>query len=100
MRVSAVQLLAGVSIAASLAACAGPNASGTASSGPTLGSFPVNGVATMQSVAVGQLQGPVGGDGTLTIQSGPAYLRGQFTGDRFDGTYTYQNCTFALAYKK
>lgn len=63
-----------------------------------------NGVATMQTVMSGRLEGRVAPDGSLLIEEGAATLRGQFTPGEFNGSYTRAGrsnaCTFTLNYKK
>ena len=78
-------------------------ASGNSACGTTRFGYPIrvaNGVASMQTVSQGRLEGPVGPDGSLNIQNGRANLRGQFSGGQFNGTYNVDRCGFALNYHK
>jgi len=76
---------------------------GNSACGTTRFGYPVrvsNGVASMQTVSQGELQGRLGPDGSLRIDHGPAVLAGKITGNQFTGTYTVQRCQFALNYTK
>jgi hypothetical protein len=77
--------------------------SGNSACGTTKFGYPVrvsNGVASMQTVSQGELQGRVGPDGSLRVEHGPAVLAGRFSGAQFAGTYTVGRCSFALNYSK
>ena len=58
------------------------------------------GQASMQTVTVGLMQGPVGPDGSLNIVAGNAVLQGKFSGNHFAGSYTVRSCSFNLQYDK
>lgn len=76
---------------------------GNSACGTTRFGFPVrvvNGVASLQTVAAGKIEGKVAPDGSLVIEEGRSSLRGQFSGNEFNGTYTRGRCGFVLAYKK
>ena len=76
---------------------------GNSACGTTRFGYPirvVNGNASMQTVSAGRLEGPVAPDGSLLIQSGQATLRGQFSGNQFNGSYTNGRCSFTLTYMK
>jgi len=76
---------------------------GNSACGTTRFGYPVrvsNGVASMQTVSQGELQGRLGPDGSLRIEHGPAVLAGKITGNQFVGTYTVQRCQFALNYTR
>jgi hypothetical protein len=78
-------------------------ASGNSACSTTRFSYPIrvaNGVASMQTVSQGRLEGPVGPDGSLTIQNGRASLSGQFSGNKFTGNYNVGRCGFAMNYSK
>jgi hypothetical protein len=78
-------------------------ATGNSACGTTRFGYPIrvaNGVASMQTVSQGQLQGPVGPDGSLNIQNGRAALSGQFSGGKFTGNYNVGRCGFAMNYTK
>jgi hypothetical protein len=57
----------------------------------------VNGVASMQTVLAERLEGSIAPDGSLVIEQGHSTLRGQFSGNWFNGTYSRTSCTFFLA---
>lgn len=76
---------------------------GNSACGTTSFGYPirvVNGVASMQTVSAGRLEGKVAPDGSLMIQEGRSTLTGQFSPGQFNGTYSRSNCGFPLAYKK
>lgn len=78
-------------------------ASGTSQCGTTKFGYPVrvaSGVASVQTVSRGELQGPVAPDGSLMIQAGTASFAGKFAGKHFSGTFTVQRCVFSLEYDK
>jgi hypothetical protein len=78
-------------------------AGGNSACGTNKFGYPIrvsNGVASMQTVTQGELQGRVGPDGSLRIEHGPALLAGRFSGDQFVGTYNVGRCGFTLAYSR
>lgn len=71
--------------------------------GTTRFGYPIrvkDGMATMQTVSVGLLEGRVGPDGSINITAGRAVLAGKITGGHFAGTYSVGNCAFNLQYDK
>ena len=58
------------------------------------------GVASMMTVFSGELQGPVGPDGSVNIEKGVAHLNGKITGRHFAATYSRGSCAFSLQYDK
>ncbi len=85
--------------------CRGPAGGtfGNSSCGTTRFGYPIrvkSGIASMQSVSSGQLEGPVGADGSVNIQAGATYLTGKFTNGHFAGTFSVRNCSFAMQYDK
>ena len=78
-------------------------ASGNARCGTTRFGYPLrvkDGVASLQTVSAGKLEGPVGADGSVSVQSGAAFLAGKIAGSHFSGTLTIQSCLFDLQYDK
>ncbi len=76
---------------------------GSSACGTTAFGYPIrvtNGVASMQTVMAGRLEGKVAPDGSLSIVEGRSSLQGKFSGNEFNGTYARGNCGFPLAYKK
>lgn len=76
---------------------------GNSACGTTSFGYPIrviNGVASMQTVSAGRIEGRVAPDGSLVIDEGRSVLRGQFSGDTFTGSYSRVNCSFALNYRK
>lgn len=76
---------------------------GNSACGTTAFGYPirvVNGVASLQTVSAGRLEGKVAPDGSLLIEEGQNSLRGQFSAGQFNGTYSRRNCGFTLNYKK
>ncbi|MDQ2950380.1 MAG: hypothetical protein M3Y27_31315 [Acidobacteriota bacterium] len=58
------------------------------------------GVASMQTVSSGLLEGSVGPDGSLNIQAGGSSLTGKFSGSHFSGTFAVRQCAFDMQYDK
>lgn len=78
-------------------------ATGNAACGTTRFGYPIrvaNGMASMQTVSQGRLEGPVGQDGSIDIQNGRATLHGTLSGGQFTGTYNVGRCGFVLNYHK
>ena len=76
---------------------------GNSACGTTRFGYPIrvaNGMASMQTVSQGQLEGSVGPNGSLRIENGRAMLSGQFSGNQFTGTYNVGRCSFAMSYTK
>lgn len=80
---------------------------GSRGCGNTRFGYPIrvaNGMASMQTVSQGRLEGQVGPDGSLRIENGPAMLQGRFSGGQFNGTYSVagrgSSCAFTLTYSK
>jgi len=78
---------------------------GNARCATTMFAYPLrvtNGVASLMTVSSGELQGPVGPDGSLSLRQGVAALDGRISGGRFTGNLVVgrQGCAFSLQYSK
>ena len=79
---------------------------GSSGCGTTVFSNPIRvigGVASLQTVTAGRLEGKAAPDGSVLIEQGRSTLRGKFDGNVFNGSYTRASrgtCSFTLHYEK
>ena len=76
-------------------------ASGNQQCGTTRFDYPLpvkDGTASLQTVSLGLLEGPVKSDGSVVLQAGTDELAGRIT--HFSGAFTNRNCVFNTAFGK